>query len=206
MAAALGFPFTWAQMKELERQAIIYKYIMASLPVPPHLSLTHHPVLYLGLDWSMEGEMLAMDDLEHPWRDLLQTTDDFGAPEIDHQNDECSLFLNPELINLEEEPEIETPRGFIDACSNESSVSSKTLSPSSLKLSMAMVAGEALDEEMDLGVGDWERETPQVSSCLRSVSWEGSVPGGPLAEMLLQSSNSSYACNGDSAMSFQWFH
>ncbi|XP_057462462.1 uncharacterized protein LOC130752664 [Actinidia eriantha] len=174
----------------------------------------------------MEGEMLAMDDSEHPWKDLLQTTDgafvfrqncsemsqnlisytDFGAPEIDHQNDECSLFLNPELISLEEEPEIETPRGFIDAWSNESSVSSKTLAPSSLKLSMAMVAGEALDEEMGLGVGDWEHETPQVSSWLRSVSWGGSAPGGPLAEMLLQSSNSSYACNGDSAMPFQWLH
>ena len=43
MAAAFGSPFTWAQMKELERQAIIYKYIMASLPVPPHLlsPITH---------------------------------------------------------------------------------------------------------------------------------------------------------------------
>ncbi|KAL1822322.1 hypothetical protein ACET3Z_009100 [Daucus carota] len=45
-AAALGYPgcsgaeaaaFTRAQWKELERQAMIYKYIVASLPVPPHL-------------------------------------------------------------------------------------------------------------------------------------------------------------------------
>ncbi|KAF9671047.1 hypothetical protein SADUNF_Sadunf12G0006200 [Salix dunnii] len=37
MAASLGFPFTNAQWKELERQAMIYKYIMASVPVPPQL-------------------------------------------------------------------------------------------------------------------------------------------------------------------------
>ncbi|XP_054788242.1 growth-regulating factor 7-like isoform X2 [Prosopis cineraria] len=37
MAASLGFPFTKAQWKELERQAMIYKYMMASIPVPPHL-------------------------------------------------------------------------------------------------------------------------------------------------------------------------
>ena len=32
-----GFPFTNAQWKELERQAMIYKYMMASVPVPPDL-------------------------------------------------------------------------------------------------------------------------------------------------------------------------
>ncbi|KAJ7965268.1 Growth-regulating factor [Quillaja saponaria] len=37
MAASLGFPFTNAQWKELERQAMIYKYMMASVPVPPDL-------------------------------------------------------------------------------------------------------------------------------------------------------------------------
>lgn len=37
MAAALGFPFTVAQWKELERQAMVYKYMVASLPVPPDL-------------------------------------------------------------------------------------------------------------------------------------------------------------------------
>ena len=44
MAASLGFPFTSAQWRELERQAMIYKYMMASVPVPPdlliHTSLT----------------------------------------------------------------------------------------------------------------------------------------------------------------------
>ncbi|KAK2444557.1 growth-regulating factor [Trifolium repens] len=37
MAASLGYPFTISQWKELERQAMIYKYLMASLPVPSHL-------------------------------------------------------------------------------------------------------------------------------------------------------------------------
>ncbi|KAJ1376837.1 WRC domain [Sesbania bispinosa] len=35
--AALGFPFTSAQWNELQRQAMIYKYMMASVPVPPDL-------------------------------------------------------------------------------------------------------------------------------------------------------------------------
>ena len=37
MAGSLGFPFTNAQWKELERQAMIYKYMIASVPVPPEL-------------------------------------------------------------------------------------------------------------------------------------------------------------------------
>ena len=38
-AAGLGFrpPFTAAQWKELERQALIYKYLVAGLPVPTEL-------------------------------------------------------------------------------------------------------------------------------------------------------------------------
>lgn len=39
MAATLGFPFTAAQWKELERQAMIYKYMVASVPVPYELLL-----------------------------------------------------------------------------------------------------------------------------------------------------------------------
>lgn len=35
--AAMGFPFTVAQWKELERQAMIYKYMVASVPVPADL-------------------------------------------------------------------------------------------------------------------------------------------------------------------------
>lgn len=37
MTTALGFPFTNLQWKELERQAMIYKYMMAALPVPRDL-------------------------------------------------------------------------------------------------------------------------------------------------------------------------
>ncbi|KAK6275315.1 hypothetical protein POUND7_005024 [Theobroma cacao] len=37
MAASLEFPFTNAQWKELERQAMIFKYMKASVPVPPDL-------------------------------------------------------------------------------------------------------------------------------------------------------------------------
>ncbi|KAL5567676.1 hypothetical protein UlMin_024251 [Ulmus minor] len=39
MAASLGFPFTNAQWKELERQAMIYKYMVASVPIPLDLLL-----------------------------------------------------------------------------------------------------------------------------------------------------------------------
>lgn len=39
MAASVGFPFTNAQWKELERQAMIYKYMVASVPVPLDLLL-----------------------------------------------------------------------------------------------------------------------------------------------------------------------
>lgn len=37
MTTALGFPFTNQQWKELERQAMIYKYMMAAIPVPRDL-------------------------------------------------------------------------------------------------------------------------------------------------------------------------
>ncbi|KAH6756273.1 hypothetical protein C2S53_003693 [Perilla frutescens var. hirtella] len=37
MAASAAFPFTFAQWKELERQAMIYKCMISSVPVPPDL-------------------------------------------------------------------------------------------------------------------------------------------------------------------------
>ncbi|KAF9667270.1 hypothetical protein SADUNF_Sadunf15G0005000 [Salix dunnii] len=49
MAASLGFPFTNAQWKELERQAMIYKYMVSSIHVPPHL-LIPPPIMGNGLD------------------------------------------------------------------------------------------------------------------------------------------------------------
>ncbi|EPS73373.1 hypothetical protein M569_01383, partial [Genlisea aurea] len=36
-AAAVEFPFTFAQWKELQIQAMIYKYMASSVPVPPEL-------------------------------------------------------------------------------------------------------------------------------------------------------------------------
>ncbi|KAF4398841.1 hypothetical protein G4B88_023435, partial [Cannabis sativa] len=39
MAASVGFPFTNAQLRELERQAMIFKYMVASVPVPLDLLL-----------------------------------------------------------------------------------------------------------------------------------------------------------------------
>ncbi|KAL2339560.1 hypothetical protein Fmac_007500 [Flemingia macrophylla] len=55
MAASL-FPFTSAQWRELERQAMIYKYMMASVPVPPDLlnliatSTSHSPCMDGGFN------------------------------------------------------------------------------------------------------------------------------------------------------------
>ncbi|KAE8708612.1 Growth-regulating factor 7, putative isoform 2 [Hibiscus syriacus] len=47
MAASLDFPFTFSQRKELERQVKIYKYMIASVPVPldlliPSVSVASH--------------------------------------------------------------------------------------------------------------------------------------------------------------------
>ncbi|KAK6129381.1 hypothetical protein DH2020_036897 [Rehmannia glutinosa] len=36
-AVEMGFPFTCGQWKELERQAMVYKYMISSVPVSPHL-------------------------------------------------------------------------------------------------------------------------------------------------------------------------
>lgn len=43
-----SFPFTGEQWKELERQAMIYKYIIASLPVPPCLLFPGLPANHLS--------------------------------------------------------------------------------------------------------------------------------------------------------------
>lgn len=40
MTTTLGYPFTWAQWKELERQAMIYKYMVSAMSVPPDLLLS----------------------------------------------------------------------------------------------------------------------------------------------------------------------
>ncbi|KAL1565492.1 hypothetical protein AAHA92_07700 [Salvia divinorum] len=43
-AAAATFPFTGAQWKELERQAMIYKCMISCVPVPPHLLVNLFPL------------------------------------------------------------------------------------------------------------------------------------------------------------------
>ncbi|KAA8546323.1 hypothetical protein F0562_002938 [Nyssa sinensis] len=137
----------------------------------------------------MEGDMVTMDTSEQQWKHLMRrelstegslyntgatffwqdykeeplnliSYTDFGAPESDQQNSECSIFFNPDLVSLEKEPQ-ENPRGFIDAWSkdnanasnsrnrNEPSVFSPgNLSHSSLNLTMAMAAGNTVNEEM----------------------------------------------------------
>ncbi|XAR71586.1 hypothetical protein NMG60_11017928 [Bertholletia excelsa] len=54
--ACLGYPFTMAQLKELERQAMIYKYMMASVPVPPHLLLPINTQNYLSTREALGAE------------------------------------------------------------------------------------------------------------------------------------------------------
>ncbi|KAM7499823.1 hypothetical protein LguiA_024237 [Lonicera macranthoides] len=167
-----------------------------------------------GLDWMMEREMLTNEQQwqhfmpssrtlgsiyntsssvfqpsfeEEPLQNLLSYTD-FGGTSSDVQrNGECNFFMNQDLVSLV------TPRGFIDAWSNdkpyadnESSVTSHgNLSPSSLNLSMAMAVGNALDEEMGLGDGDTGHPNPtQASRWSSPVSWVGSTAGGPLGEVL----------------------
>ncbi|CAK9141592.1 unnamed protein product [Ilex paraguariensis] len=121
----------------------------------------------------------------------------------DQQSEECNFFINPHLVSIDKQPHIEAPRGFIDAWSNdnpntqgnssninESSVSLHgNLSPSSLTLSMAMAAGNALDEEMGLikmglDVENSDKHKTQVSSWQSLGSWKVSTAGGPLAEAL----------------------
>ncbi|XP_022888644.1 growth-regulating factor 7-like [Olea europaea var. sylvestris] len=56
LAANKGYPFTSAQRKELERQAMIYNYMMASMPMPPDLPFHAQSNLSISLfecsDWS----------------------------------------------------------------------------------------------------------------------------------------------------------
>ncbi|CAK9158233.1 unnamed protein product [Ilex paraguariensis] len=152
----------------------------------------------------------------------LNLYEDFNGPVENQQNDESNLFLNTELVSMERLTQIETSRGFIDAWSNdnpntqdnnsynESSVSSHgNLSPSSLTLSMAMAAGESVDEKMGmikmgLGLKVSDEHKTQVSSWQSPGPWVASTtPGGPLAEALRPVSagsnpESPHAGNGDS--------
>ncbi|KAA8535629.1 hypothetical protein F0562_030632 [Nyssa sinensis] len=119
----------------------------------------------------MEGDMVTMDTSEQQWKHLMRrelstegsiyntgaiffrqdyreeplnliSYTDFGAPESDQQNSECSIFFNPDLVSLENNASNSSNK-------NEPSVFSPgNLSPSSLNLSMAMATGNTVDEEM----------------------------------------------------------
>ncbi|XP_076922081.1 growth-regulating factor 6-like [Bidens hawaiensis] len=56
-------PFTAAQWQELEHQALVYKYMISGMPIPPHLlftiktslhsSIPHHPPHHPSIGWRM---------------------------------------------------------------------------------------------------------------------------------------------------------
>ncbi|CAB4271658.1 unnamed protein product [Prunus armeniaca] len=108
----------------------------------------------------------------------LNSYTNFNAGGEDQPDNECNMFLNPDVVSLGNPLLEETPRCFIDAWSktmidedtmansisnkdNSSAPSSGQLSPSSLTLSMG-------------GLSTW----------LSPASWVASAPGGPLAEVL----------------------
>ncbi|KAK4351023.1 hypothetical protein RND71_030336 [Anisodus tanguticus] len=137
-----------------------------------------------------------------PCRDLERTED----VSVNH-NGEFNFMINPELVSMGKQYVKEAPRDLINSWSDdnvcndsnnenmEASLrpSQGNISPSSLILSIAMAAGDALDEDMGL-------DSRFMSNANQHKSWENSwVPfasGGPLAEVLHPSS--SYTSNGDS--------
>ncbi|CDP04999.1 unnamed protein product [Coffea canephora] len=69
-SAALGFPFTAVQWKELERQAMIYKYMIASVPVPSDLLLPADPTAAPLLLGGSHGGGGSIYNLRYGNRDL----------------------------------------------------------------------------------------------------------------------------------------
>lgn len=128
----------------------------------------------------------------------LNSYTNFNAGDGHHQPDggDCNLFLNPDVVALENPLLEETPRSFIDAWSkndngdNSSSVpSSGQLSPSSLTLSVGgynSISDEMGQTQMSLGGnnGNGNGIKPQISTWLTPAAWVSSPPGGPLAEVL----------------------
>ncbi|KAJ4954004.1 hypothetical protein NE237_030836 [Protea cynaroides] len=172
-----------------------------------------------GVDWRMKGEAIPIAASNQQWPQLMHSKanasayrqpyegesslnfySNFGAregSETHHQNDQCFLFLNPEISSLGEPSSPEkrqTPMRFIDAWSspaerntgnNSSICSDGSLPPSALTLSMPRgnVSNEDKDPiQMGLGV-------------TASSSWTPSPPGGPLAEVLRPTA--AHGCCGD---------
>lgn len=151
-----------------------------------------------GLIYNTNASVFYQDYAENQSLNMFSYTD-YPAPDhvVDHSGgDQCytGSFLNPGLVSLENS-QIETARGFIDAWSNntgnaDSSVSSDqgNFSPSSLTLTMAMAAGNILDEQMKIetasDIGDYDDHKHEDSSWLDPVSLMPFGQGGPLAEAL----------------------
>ncbi|KAJ8536950.1 hypothetical protein K7X08_035351 [Anisodus acutangulus] len=136
-------------------------------------------------------------------RDLERTEEDVSV----NHNGEFNFMINPELVSMGKQYVKEAPRDLINSWSDDNVYNNSNnenmeaslrpsqgnISPSSLILSIAMAAGDALDEDMGL-------DSRFMSNANQHKSWENSwVPfasGGPLAEVLHPSS--SYTSNGDS--------
>ncbi|BBG98425.1 growth-regulating factor 7 [Prunus dulcis] len=133
----------------------------------------------------------------------LNSYTNFNAGGEDQPDNECNMFLNPDVVSLDNPLLEETPRCFIDAWSktvidedtmansvnnkdNSSALSSGQLSPSSLTLSMGgynSIREEMGQTQMSLG-NNGNGMKPGLSTWLSPPSWVASAPGGPLAEVL----------------------
>ncbi|XP_021805463.1 growth-regulating factor 7 isoform X1 [Prunus avium] len=133
----------------------------------------------------------------------LNSYTNFNAGGEDQPDNECNMFLNPDVVSLDNPLLEETPRCFIDAWSktvidedtmansvnnkdNSSAPSSGQLSPSSLTLSMGgynSINEEMGQTQMSLGNNGNDMK-PGLSTWLSPASWVASAPGGPLAEVL----------------------
>ncbi|CAA3011657.1 growth-regulating factor 7-like [Olea europaea subsp. europaea] len=152
-----------------------------------------------GSVYNTNASVFHQDYVENQSMNVFSYTD-YPAPDhAVHQsgNDQGYIgsFLNPGLVSLEKHSHTETPRGFIDAWSYnngnaESSVSSDqgNFPSSSLTLTMAMAAGNIIDEQMEKietgSVRDYDDHKREDSSWLGPVSFMPFAQGGPLAEAL----------------------
>ncbi|CAI9762515.1 unnamed protein product [Fraxinus pennsylvanica] len=152
-----------------------------------------------GSVYNTNASVFHQDYVENQLLNVFSYTD-YPAPDhVVHQSSSdqsyMGSFLNPGLVSLEKHSHIEAPRGFIDAWSynNGNTVSSVSsdqgnFPPSSLTLTMAMAAGNILDEQMEKietgSVGDYDDHKCEDSSWLGPVSSMPFSQGGPLAEAL----------------------
>ncbi|XP_049393961.1 growth-regulating factor 3 isoform X1 [Solanum stenotomum] len=179
--------------------------------------------LHRSSGWMMEGELVAKADSGQQWQHLMDSNAGYSAHgyreealnflasrdlERTEHTGEFNFMTNPEFVK-------DTSRDLINGWSNDNVYNNSNnenmeallwpslgnISPSSLTLSIAMAAGDVLDE--DMGLDSRFMNTNQHNF------WENSFPfasGGPLAEVLHPSSSfslgdnptSSYTSNGDS--------